>query len=94
MTRELDLNDHQQAELKSVLLDQREQLLALWNDTSVPAALRVSRTQGLADRTADQIRALLNDEQRKKYIQPRKRTVQVGAPGANVDSWQSPTKSP
>jgi hypothetical protein len=94
LARELDLSPGQQEQVKGLLQAQQAQVAALWNDTALPAALRVGRTQALAERTAGQIRALLTDEQRKKYIQPRKRDVAVGASGANVEAWPSPGKAP
>jgi hypothetical protein len=87
LAKELELSPAQQGQVKKVLLAQRQQVAALWNDTSVPAALRVSRTQAIGDRTADQIRALLNDTQREKYIKPRVRETSVGSAGASVESW-------
>lgn len=87
LARELELSPAQQGQVKKVLLAQRQQVAALWNDSSVPAALRISRTQAIGDRTADQIRALLNDSQREKYIKPRVRETAVGSAGANVESW-------
>ena len=66
---------------------QREAIQQVWGDTSLPPAIRVSRTQAISDRTADGIRALLDDEQRKKYIQPRQREASVGTGGAGVEAW-------
>lgn len=87
LAKELDLSPAQQGQVKRVLLAQRQQVATLWNDTSLPAAVRVSRTQAIGDRTADQIRALLNDTQREKYIKPRVRDTSVGSAGASVESW-------
>jgi len=92
MARELDLSPDQQAQVKKLLLDQREQVLALWNDTTVPPALRVHRTQVITDHTAEQIRALLNDAQREKYIKPRVRETTVGSAGASLEAWMGPLK--
>ncbi len=89
MAKELDLSAAQQAQVKKVLLEQREQVAALWNDASVPAAIRVSRTQAVGDHTADRIRALLTEKQRKKYIQPRQHDAKVGAAAVDVESWMN-----
>lgn len=88
LAKELGLSPAQQGQVKKVLLAQRQQVAALWSDSAVPAALRVSRTQAIGDRTADQIRALLTDVQREKYIKPRVRDTSVGSVGANVESWK------
>lgn len=87
LAKELGLDANQRAQVKRVLERQREQVARVWNDGSIPPARRVSATQAIGDRTADRIRALLNDEQRKKYIQPRQRTAAVGTAGGDVESW-------
>ena len=87
LAAELDLNSAQQRQVKALLLRQREAIQQVWGDTSLPPAIRVSRTQAISDRTADGIRALLDDEQRKKYIQPRQREASVGTGGAGVEAW-------
>jgi hypothetical protein len=87
LAKELDLNATQQAQVKKLLIAQREQVAALWNETALPAALRVSRTQSISDHTADQIRALLTEPQREKYIKPRQRPAPVGTAGASVGAW-------
>lgn len=87
LTRELGLDATQQARVKKVLERQREEVARVWSDASIPAARRVSATQAISDRTADRIRALLNDEQRKKYIKPRQREVAVGAAGGDAEAW-------
>jgi Spy/CpxP family protein refolding chaperone len=92
LAKELDLNAAQQAQVKKLLESQREQVARVWNDASIPAARRVVATQAIGDRTADQIRALLTEEQRKKYIQPRQREASVGAPGGDVQAWMNAGK--
>jgi Spy/CpxP family protein refolding chaperone len=91
MTKGLGLDAKQQSELKKVLEDQREQVTRLWNDPSVPAAYRVVGTQAITDKTADQIRALLNDEQRKLYNPPRPpRDAAAGSSRPSVEAWMYP----
>lgn len=87
LTLGLDLDAAQQADLRRVLLNQREQVVKVWNDPSpVPAAYRIAAVKAIADHTADQIRALLNDEQRKKY-NPPKRPSQGAEPRPDVAAW-------
>jgi len=92
LAKELGLDATQKARVKKVLERQREQIARVWNDSSIPPARRVSATQAIGDQTADRIRALLNEEQRKKYIQPRKRDVAAGTPGADVEAWMNAAK--
>ena len=71
LTQWLGLDATQQTELRKVLEGQREQVRSLWGDTSVPAVQRISATQAISDKTGDLIRAMLNDEQKKKFNPPR-----------------------
>ncbi len=89
MARELALDAAQQGQLRKLLQAQREQVMALWDDEALPAPVRVSRTRAIGDHTADQIRAMLDDEQRKKYMQPRRRDAAVGVGGADVQAWMA-----
>jgi hypothetical protein len=86
LSKALGLDARQQLELKKILLGQREQVMKAWSDTSAPPAHRVAATEAIGDRTADQIRALLNDEQRKKYGTPRSAN-QAAGPGGSVEVW-------
>ncbi len=55
-----------------ILSNQRLQIMKLWNDTSMPPASRVGATRVISTQTGDRIRAMLTDEQKAKYNQPRK----------------------
>jgi Spy/CpxP family protein refolding chaperone len=90
MARELDLDASQQATLKSILLTQRAEVAKVWNDPSVPATVRVATTQAVSEKTAERIRAILNGEQREKYIKEHRRDVPVGTPGGDVRKWMEP----
>jgi hypothetical protein len=87
MAKELGLDANQQARLKSILLAQRAEMAKAWNDPSVPAAVRVATTQAVSEKTAERIRAVLNDEQREKYAKAHQRDAPVGAPGGDVQKW-------
>jgi hypothetical protein len=92
LTKALDLDATQQSGLRKVLESQREQVARVWNDESVPAAYRVVATQAISDKTADQIRALLNDEQKKKYNPPKPHNAAPGSTGPSVEDWMNKTK--
>lgn len=90
MSTELGLDEPQRAELRRILINQRMQIMRLWSDTSVPAASRVGATRVLSERTGDQIRALLNEEQKAKYNRPRKPRDAAADPGArSVEDWMN-----
>jgi hypothetical protein len=91
LSKTLDLDAKQQSELRKVLLAQREETLKAWADETVPAAARVKATELIGQRTADRIRALLNEQQRARYNPPR--PPHQAAPGSSrptVDTWMNP----
>jgi len=87
LARELDLDPGQQLAVTKLLQEQRAQVAKVWSDPSVASALRVGATQAIADRTAEQIRAILSEEQRERYNKPRQHEAPVGAPGGDVQKW-------
>jgi hypothetical protein len=90
LSKALELDARQQAELRKALEDQRQQVSRVWSDTSVPAATRVSITRTVSDRTADRIRAMLNDEQKKRYNPPKaahEATPRSARP--SVETWMN-----
>lgn len=86
LTRELGLDLGQQAHLRALLLEQRAQVTRLWNESALAPALRVSNTQRISEHTADQIRSLLTEAQRRKYTAPRSEDA-AHLPRSNVDEW-------
>jgi hypothetical protein len=87
LARELDLDATQQLKVKAVLEGQREQIVRVWQDESVPGALRVARTQAISERTADGIRALLTDAQRQKYFKPRTDRAAIGGTSDDLATY-------
>jgi hypothetical protein len=88
MTAELGLDEHQQAELRRILINQRTQIMKLWSDTSLQPASRVGATRVISNQTGDQIRAMLTEEQKAKYNQPRKPHDAAPVPGdRSVEDW-------
>ena len=92
LTKALELDAKQQVALRKVLQREREHVLEVWSDTSVAPARRVAATQAIGDRTADQIRALLNDEQKKKYNPPRQVHEAAGS-SRSVEAWMTNGKA-
>jgi Spy/CpxP family protein refolding chaperone len=95
LTKALDLDTAQQAQLKSVLENQREQLLKILHDGTVPATDRLGAARAVGMQTADRIRALLTEEQRKKYkppVQPHEPATGEGA--RTVEDWMKMAQPP
>ena len=87
LVRELDLDRTQQLKVKAVLEGQREQILRVWQDESLPGALRVARTQAISERTEDGIRALLTEAQRQKYMKPRTDRAATGGTSDDLATY-------
>ncbi len=93
LATELSLDPGQQLQVRKALEDQRQQMKALWADTTIAAGQRVNATRVISDKTADRIRGLLNAEQRKKYISeraPRAAGDDAGKP--DVEHWMEATR--
>jgi hypothetical protein len=90
LTRALDLDASQQAQLRRILESQRQRVLAAWSDPSVAPARRVAATQAISAETTTRIRALLNDEQKRKFG-PERQAREPEAPGPSVEAWMSKT---
>jgi hypothetical protein len=94
LAAELGLDAQQQAEVRKILLGQREQVQRLWNDESMASGQRIATTQAISDQTADRIRGLLTERQKKKY--KTKRQAGDNAPDASsrsVEEWMSATST-
>jgi hypothetical protein len=88
----LELTEAQQTELAKVLTSQREQIRELWRDQKVPPEYRVGAMRAINEQTEDRIRALLNDEQKKKYVSSRPRDPARTSQQPNVDYWPNATQ--
>ena len=71
LAADLKLDAGQQAKIRPILVAQREQMQRLHLESQLAPAERQQRILALGDRSADQIRAQLNDVQRAQYIKPR-----------------------
>jgi len=67
MTKELNLNADQQSKVLAILQDQQKQMEAAHNDTSMSQQDRHSKMMDLHKSANEQIRAVLNPDQQKKF---------------------------
>jgi hypothetical protein len=86
LTRALELDEAQQARLREVLTNERRQIMKLRTDNPHPQADRVGPALAILDHTREEIRAMLNEEQKKKYPAPVPRSATTAA-SADVDYW-------
>jgi len=63
----LNLSDDQQSKIKPILEDQRQQMGALREDTSLSREDRMSKMRSIRESTTSKISAILNDDQKKQY---------------------------
>ena len=67
LTKALKLSDEQQAKVRSSLEDQHKQMEQIRSDSSLSRNDRISKMKGIRDSTNAQIKAVLNDDQQKKF---------------------------
>ncbi len=67
LTKELNLTEDQQTKIKSILEDEHKQLSSLKQDSSLSQEDRHTKFEETKKNTSKQIRAILNEDQQKKY---------------------------
>ena len=71
LSKKLNLSDDQQAKLKPILEDQRKQMDAIRNDSSLSREDRFSKMQEVRQGSDTQIKSVLNDDQQKNFDKMR-----------------------
>jgi len=69
LTKKLDLSADQQAKVKPILENQRNQMEQIHNDSSLAREDRFSKMQSIHDSANTQIKGVLNEDQQKKFDQ-------------------------
>jgi hypothetical protein len=90
----LDLDAAQQSQLRKILLGQRDAVRRVWTDKSLSPAERAPATRAASERTGDEIRAILNDEQRKKYNSASPAAAPDKGDERSVEQWLDATRAP
>jgi len=83
----LNLSETQQSQVKKILEFRQVQTRRIREDGSISGADRISQFRGLQDSTVGRIRAILNDEQQKKYDPLMVRQTQQTSPQPSVEDW-------
>lgn len=86
-SRNLGLNEAQQAAVKKILVQRQSETLRIRQDPSLSGSARIDRFRALQDRTVERIRAVLNDEQKKKYDPLASRKAQPAPNQRSVEDW-------
>jgi hypothetical protein len=87
LARSLDLNETQQAAVKKILEQRQQETLRIRQDASISGGTRIERFRALQDQTVLRIRAVLNDEQKKKYDPLAVRRVTPPPDQKSVEDW-------
>ena len=85
LSKALQLDARQRTQLIAILESQRQEVSRIWSDPKLLPAERTPATHALQERTANQIRAILSDEQRKLYNPPKPEGA--APPALNVEEW-------
>lgn len=88
----LALDSAQQAQLRKILMTQRETVLKIWSDKTLSPVERAPATLAAQRRTGDEIRAILNEEQRKKYNADKPATAPEQGDKRSVEQWLDATR--
>jgi Spy/CpxP family protein refolding chaperone len=67
MTKQLNLSDAQQQQIKPILENEAKQMQALHEDSSLSQQDRMSKMQQIRHGTSSQIKPILNADQQQKY---------------------------
>jgi hypothetical protein len=84
--KSLNLNDAQQSAVKKILEERWQQSLRIRKDPSITGGERIEQFRVLQQNTVARIRAVLNEEQRKRYDPFATQKVQQ-TPERSVEDW-------
>ena len=87
LAKNLDLNEAQEAAVKKILEQRQQETLRIRLDSSIPPGARIDRIRALQESTVERIRAVLNEEQRKKYDPLAAQRVQPEPQQRSVEDW-------
>ena len=87
LARSLDLNEAQRVAVKKILEQRQQETLRIRQDSSISGGARIDRFRALQDNTVERIRAVLNEEQKKKYDPLAVRRTQPAPQQRSVEDW-------
>ena len=91
LAKNLDLNEAQQSAVKKILEQRQQETLRLRLDSSLTGSDRIDRFRALQAGTVQRIRAVLNDEQRKKYDPLAVQRIPSDPNQRSVEDWLKAT---
>ncbi len=87
MAGNLNLDQAQQDAVLKILQGRMEESLRIRSDTSISGGARIEQFRTLQDNTVYQVRAVLNEEQKKKYDPLVLRKREPAADQKTVEDW-------
>jgi hypothetical protein len=91
LSKALDLDARQRAQLSGILQAQRSAISKVWSDPSLLPAERAPATRAIEQHTAEQIRGILSDKQKERYNPPKPQSS--FAPSPDVGKWLELTRN-
>jgi protein CpxP len=73
MTKRYNLSADQQTQIKPILANQQQQMMALRGDSSLSREDRMAKMKGIRDDSNTKIQAILNDSQKAKYAEDQQK---------------------
>jgi len=91
LTKTLELDQAQQSAVKKILEQRLQQIEWIRRDPSISGGDRIEKFRTLQASTVEQIRGVLNDEQKKKYDPLAVRRLQPAPEQRSVQDWLEAT---
>ena len=73
MTKKYNLSADQQAQIKPIVADQQQKMMALRQDTSLSREDKMAKMKSIHEDSNTKIQALLNDSQKQQFAQDQQR---------------------
>ena len=73
MTKHYNLSADQQTQIKPILANQQQQMMALRGDTSLSRDDKMAKMKGIREDSSTKIQAILNDTQKKQFAEDQQK---------------------
>jgi Spy/CpxP family protein refolding chaperone len=73
MTKRYNLSADQQTQIKPILANQQQQMMALRGDSSMSREDKMAKMKGIREDSSTKIQAVLNDSQKQQYAQDQQK---------------------
>jgi len=91
LAKNLALSEAQQSAVKKILEERQQETLRIRLDPSMTGSARIDKFRALQEKTVEAIRAVLNEEQKKKYDPLAVRKLPPAPQQRSVDDWLKET---